>query len=93
MLTAVETRVRSLKDQTLWTGVYHYELIKGEVFVGVFKNIQTLEGFLEIGVLEAVDESVPCEKVFPVIPLGGDKPVSLKTDLGEELPLSGWIED
>lgn len=93
MLTAVETKVRSLKDQTLWTGVYHYELIKGEVFVGVFKSITTLEGFLELGILEAVDESVPCEKVFPVIPNGGGKPTSLVTDLGEELPLSGWLED
>lgn len=93
MFTAVEAKVRSLKDQSLWTGVHHYELIAGEVFVGVFKSVQTLQGFLDIGIIEGVDESVPCEKVFPVVPLNESDPISLKTELGEELPLSDWIED
>jgi len=93
MQTFVETKVRSLKDQSLWTGVEHYELLEGEVFVGVFKSEGTVDAFIDIGILEGVDESVPCQKVFPVIPLREGRPVALRTKHGEELPLSGGLED
>ena len=93
MVTFVEAKVRSLKDQSLYTGVQHYELIKWEVFVGVFKNEQTIDAFEAIGILEVVDESVPVEKVFPIILLGESFPTSLRTESGEDLPLSGGLGD
>ena len=93
MIRFVEAKVRSLKDQTLYTGAEHYELIDGEVFVGVFKSEQTLEAFEDVGIVEVVDESIPVEKVFPVIPLGATQPTYLETEHGEQLPLSGGLED
>lgn len=93
MLTFIECKVRSTRDQSLYTGAEHYELIEGEVFVGAFKSIATLEAFEDAGLIEVVDESVPCSKSVPVISLGSTKPTALRTDTGVELPLSGWLED
>lgn len=93
MLTFVECKVRSLKDQSLFTGAQRYELLEGEIFLGIFKNEHTVDALEDVGVIEVVDESVPEEKVFPVIPLGASAPTFLKTASGEELPLSGGLED
>jgi len=63
----VEAKVRSLKDQSLFTGVEELYLFQGQVFTAIFKNADVLEGLEKIGVLEIVDDDVPEQKEIPVL--------------------------
>lgn len=62
----IQKKVRSLKDQTLNTGVASYSLVKGEVFIGWFKNPGLLDSLINIGVLERVPDNEKVEKIIPV---------------------------
>jgi len=91
-MKTVECKLKSLKDQSLWTGVERLELSAGEVFVGLFIKEANVDGLVNLGVIERVDESVSPYKCIPIIPLNEEMPTALQNEQGEMLPLSDGLE-
>lgn len=67
MKVGFEVKARSLKDQTLNTGLEVRELIKGEVFLARYKNQQVFECLIELGILQKVSSAEPLQKKIPVV--------------------------
>jgi hypothetical protein len=74
-----EMKVRSTKDQTLFTGIETYCLTEDEIFVGKFKNAKQIDSLIEVGAIQMVTPEADIIKPVPVILLGED---------GKELPLT-----
>ena len=97
----VEAKIRSLQDQSLYTGVEEYYLFQGQVLTAIFKNVDVLEGLEELGVLEIVEDDVPESKEIPVlysfpeseIEDMGDPPCVLFDENGNEIPLCSFAKE
>ncbi|MFX0206316.1 MAG: hypothetical protein ACFFDT_10030 [Candidatus Hodarchaeota archaeon] len=82
-MNSIKVKIQSLKDQTLNTGIASYNLVKGEIFVGVFRNEGDIRNLIRLGILQEVPEDVNVYKEIPYI---------LLDDFGKELPLSSFDE-
>ena len=90
MLTHCEVKLKSLKDQTLNTGVETVELIEGEIFRAVFKNQMVVNNLIDVGVIAEVPSIVALTKEIPVVKPKID---TLFNELGETLPLSSESQE
>jgi hypothetical protein len=55
---ALRVRIRSLKNQTLNTGVASYSLMGGQVITVLFKNRSSLDSLIELGVIEKYNNTL-----------------------------------
>ena len=83
--TIVEVKLKSLKDQTLNTGIEKVELVKDEIFRAKFKNQMCVDNLIALGgIVQTVPSIVALSKKIPVIL----PPVILHDVDGNYLPLT-----